>query len=761
MSDVELTQAPSAASETVARPEIRERWSALVAAINDARAAYYRRDAPTISDDEYDRLFRELTELEASWPELQSGDSPTASVGGDVAAMFAPVQHLQRMFSLDKVFSQDDLAEWLQRVEKSLDGEPEYLCELKIDGLAVDAVYRHGRLASLATRGDGTTGEDVTYNSSFIEDVPAMLRPREGHEVPDLLEVRGEVFFTNAFFESLNEEQRALHLTPFANPRNAAAGSLRQRIDRREQDLATAQDGVVLQQGEPAQSDRGQARIDSIRSDLERAIVRLSGLRFTVHGIGQVDGVSISTLSEGYELLANLGLPVSAQAKVVPNAQDVRAFIEHFGEHRHDVEHDIDGVVVKVNDIDLQARLGETSRAPRWAIAYKYPPEVVRTRLLDIRVNVGRTGRVTPYAVMDPVRVAGSTVAMATLHNAFEVERKGVLIGDLVFLRKAGDVIPEVLGPVVEVRDGTERAFVMPDECPDCGSALRAEKEGDKDVRCPNARSCPAQLRERLAHVASRSALDIEGLGDKAARALLESGVLVDEGDLFLIDENDLRRSAFFTRDAGRGESGAQLTENAKTVLAELAVARTRPLWRVLVALSMRHVGPPTAKELARAFGSIDAIQSATAEELSSAEGVGMVIAESIREWFAVDWHQEVIEKWRRGGVSLEEVGEPTLLDSGPLAGFTFVITGALEGFTRETASEAVMNLGAKVSGSVSKTTTALIQGDAGGKASSKLKKAESLGIPVLDLEGFRRLLADGVDVALEGARGASETVGP
>ncbi|MSV74348.1 MAG: hypothetical protein F2874_02430, partial [Actinobacteria bacterium] len=344
MSDVESTQAPSATSETAGLAEIRERWSALVAAINDARAAYYRRDAPTISDDEYDRLFRELIELEASWPELQSGDSPTASVGGDVAAMFAPVQHLQRMFSLDNVFSQDELAEWLQRVEKSLDGEPEFLCELKIDGLAVDAVYRHGRLASLATRGDGTTGEDVTYNSSFIEDVPAMLRPREGHEVPDLLEVRGEVFFTNAFFEQLNEEQLALHLTPFANPRNAAAGSLRQRIDRREQDLATAQDGVVLQQGEPAQSDRGQARIDRLRSDLERAIVRLSGLRFTVHGIGQVDGVSISTLSEGYELLANLGLPVSAQAKVVPNAQDVRAFIEHFGEHRHDVEHDIDGV---------------------------------------------------------------------------------------------------------------------------------------------------------------------------------------------------------------------------------------------------------------------------------------------------------------------------------------------------------------------------------------------------------------------------------
>ncbi|MSW43386.1 MAG: NAD-dependent DNA ligase LigA [Actinobacteria bacterium] len=739
-------------SDSAALPEIRERWSALVSAINEARAAYYQRDAPTISDDEYDRLFREIVELETSWPELQSGESPTASVGGDVAAMFAPVQHLQRMFSLDNVFSQDELSEWLQRVEKALDSAPDYLCELKIDGLAVDAVYRSGRLVSLATRGDGTTGEDVTYNASFIEDVPAVLRPSNGRAVPTLLEVRGEVFFTNAFFERLNEEQLALRLTPFANPRNAAAGSLRQRVDRREQDLAAAQSGMAAQGVEPVTSDRGLARVDRLRADLARAIVRLSGLRFTVHGIGEVDGATIGTLSEGYELLADLGLPVSAQAKVVSSAQEVRAFIEHFGEHRHDVEHEIDGVVVKVNDLAFQAGLGETSRAPRWAIAYKYPPEVVRTRLLDIRVNVGRTGRVTPYAVMEPVRVAGSTVAMATLHNAFEVERKGVLIGDMVFLRKAGDVIPEVLGPVVEARSGVERAFVMPDVCPDCGSTLRAEKDGDKDVRCPNSRSCPAQLRERLAHVASRSALDIEGLGEKAARALLDSGVLADEGDLFLIGQEDLCRSPFFTREAGKGESGPQLTENAKTVLAELDTARSRPLWRVLVALSMRHVGPPTAKELARAFGSIDAIRFATAEELSGVEGVGMVIAESIREWFAVDWHQEVIEKWRRGGVTLSEA--PTVSDGGPLSGFTFVITGALEGFTRDTAAEAVTDLGAKVAGSVSKSTTALIQGDAGGKASSKLKKAEALGIPVLDIDGFRTLLADGVEAALGGIGG-------
>ncbi len=749
-------QMPPATSVEVAR----ERWVELVAAINEARTAYYQRDHPTIDDDEYDRVFRELVELESVWPELQTPDSPTVSVGGEVAEMFAPVEHLQRMFSLDNVFSQEELTEWLQRLDKGLDSPPEFLCELKIDGLAVDAVYRSGHLVSLATRGDGTTGEDVTRNASFIEDVPATLRSSGGRDVPALLEVRGEVFFTNAFFERLNEEQLALKLSPFANPRNAAAGSLRQRVDRREKDLSAAQQTVAANPQTPS-TGRGSgsatsARIARLQLDLDRAIARLSGLRFTVHGIGQVQGASIGTLSEGYSLLADLGLPVSAHAKVVSQPDDVRAFIEYFGKHRHDVEHEIDGVVVKVNEIALQSRLGETSRAPRWAIAYKYPPEVVRTRLLDIRVNVGRTGRVTPFAVMEPVRVAGSTVSMSTLHNAFEVERKGVLIGDMVFLRKAGDVIPEVLGPVIEARDGSERPFVMPLACPDCGTPLRPEKEGDKDVRCPNARSCPAQLRERLAHVASRSALDIEGLGDKAARALLETGVLADEGDLFLVTEDDLRRSPFFTREASRGESGPQLTENAKTVLVELDLARRRPLWRVLVALSMRHVGPPTAKELARAFGSVDAISGASAEELASADGVGMVIAESIREWFAEDWHRDVIEKWRRGGVSLaEEVSVDRA--TGPLDGLIFVITGALEGFTRETAAEAVSDLGGKVSGSVSKSTTALIQGDPGGKPSSKLKKAESLGIRVLDAEGFRILITAGAQAAFGAAAGMGE----
>ncbi|MFM8897156.1 MAG: NAD-dependent DNA ligase LigA [Actinomycetales bacterium] len=713
----------------------RESWLRLVDEVNQARTAYYQRDRPTLSDEEYDRLFRELVELEAAWPELVTGDSPTQSVGGQPAGMFAPVEHLQRMYSLDNVFDDGELDAWLGRVESGLGEVPALLCELKIDGLAVDAVYRDGRLHSLATRGDGITGEDVTFNAQFIPAIPRQLRPAKGAKVPALLEVRGEVFFPVAAFERLNQEQLGLGLTAFANPRNAAAGSLRQRVDRRQQDLAAAQ------------STGSSAKAERLRAEVQRSIDRLSQLQLTVHGIGAIDGMAIERQSQGYQVLGALGLPTSDRAKVLDSVDEVRAYIAHYGEHRHDVEHEIDGVVIKVDDFDQQARLGETSRAPRWAVAYKYPPEVVRTRLLDIAVNVGRTGRVTPFAVMDPVRVAGSTVSMATLHNADEVKRKGVLIGDMVFLRKAGDVIPEVLGPVVEVRDGSERAFVMPHDCPECGTALRPEKEQDKDVRCPNARSCPAQLRERLAHVASRSALDIEGLGDKAARALLEEGVLSDEGDLFLIGPTDLLRTAFFTRDPGKGEQGKQLTENAKAMLAELDAARVKPLWRVLVALSMRHVGPPTAKDIARGFASIDALASASAQELAGVDGIGPTIAESLREWFEVDWHREVIEKWRRGGVRMAE--DAAVGAAGHLSGLTIVITGSLAGFTRDGAAEAVSALGAKVASSVSKATTVLVQGDSGGKPSSKRKKAEELGIPIIGSEGFAALLSGGLDAAL------------
>ena len=713
------------------------RWIELAAAINSARTAYYQHDKPTLSDDEYDSYFRELLTLELDWPQLQSGDSPTLSVGGRSSEMFNPVEHLQRMYSLDNAFTSDELAGWLSRVERGINQVPEFLCELKIDGLAVDAVYVDGQLHSLATRGDGRVGEDVTYNAHFIPAIPAALRPPKKGSMPSLLEVRGEVFLPIATFSQINEEQLAQGLSPYANPRNAAAGTLRQRVDRRQDELRLAEQS-------PTTGERGVAKIARLRAELDLSISRLSGLGLTVHGIGVVEGFEITRQSQGYEFLKALGLPVSNLARVENSVEGVREFIDYFGEHRHDVEHEIDGVVIKVDDLSLQVQLGETARAPRWAIAYKYPPEVVRTRLLDIQVNVGRTGRVTPFAVMEPVKVAGSTVSMATLHNAFEVERKGVLIGDMVFLRKAGDVIPEVLGPVVEVRDGSERPFVMPTKCPACGAKLGPATEGDKDYRCPNARSCPAQLRERLSHVASRGALDIEGLGEKAAYALLDCGLVEDEGDLFSLAEADLLTCEFFRREPAKGEDGPQLTENAKSMWAQVQSAKVRPLWRVLVALSIRHVGPTAAQSLARAFGSIDAIAAADVTELAEVDGVGEKIAVSVHEWFREPWHQMVITKWRAGGVQLvEQVAESR---SAELAGLVVVITGSLAGYTRDSAAAAVTGRGGKVAGSVSAKTSLVVAGE---NAGSKFDKAVALGIPVVGPAGFAALLEKGLDAAL------------
>ena len=718
------------------RTRAQQRWTELVDAVNAARAEYYQHDAARLSDAEYDALYAELVALEAEHPELASGESPTQTVGGERSEMFEPVEHPMRMYSLDNVFGDDELAVWIARVEAGLGAVPEMLCELKIDGLAVDAVYVDGRLKSLATRGDGRVGEDVTYNSQFIASIPRQLSSASGSAIPAFLEVRGEVFMPVADFDRINDEQQDLGLPVFANPRNTAAGSLRQRVDRRQAELDAA-----LADGR--RSDRAEGRIARLQAELDRSLARLAALRLTVHGIGAVDGLALARQSQGYEVLADLGLPVSDRAQVRDSADGVLDFIAHYGLHRHDVEHEIDGVVVKVDDIAQQQALGETSRAPRWAIAYKYPPEVVRTRLLDIQVSVGRTGRVTPFAVMEPVKVAGSTVEMATLHNAFEVERKGVLIGDLVFLRKAGDVIPEVLGPVLDERDGTERVFVMPTACPECGAPLRPEKEGDKDLRCPNTRSCPAQARERLFHLSSRAALDIEGLGYKAAVALLECGLVQDEGDLFLLGPDDLLQCPFFTREPSKDESGPQLTENAKTMLANLDGARARPLWRVIVALSIRHVGGPTAQALAREFPSIDALAAATAEELAAAEGVGAIIAEAVREWFAEDWHRDIVDKWRRGGVRMED--DVAAAGEQPLAGITVVITGSLDGYTRDSAAAAVTDRGGKVAGSVSKKTDLVVAGE---NAGSKLDKAVSLGVPVVGDEGFAALLADGLEAA-------------
>ncbi len=718
--------------------DVEAEYRSLVEQVNEHRRRYYQLDAPTVSDSEYDELERRLVAIEQAHPDLVSTESPTATVGGARSEMFDPVEHLQQMYSLDNAFDADELAAWAHRIENSLGLLPEMLCELKVDGLAVDLVYRGGRLSSLATRGDGRVGEDVTANAQFISSIPELLQASDpGLPVPSLLEVRGEVFFPISTFDEINAHVMEQGRTPFANPRNAAAGTLRQRVDRRLDDVAAAETRRVELQASERSTERIDQRIARLAADADRATGQLAGLRLVVHGIGDRSGYDPVTLSESYAAMASWGLPTSPHTKVHSSMADVVAYIEYFNEHRHTVEHEIDGVVVKVDSISDQVALGATSRAPRWAIAYKYPAEVVTTTLEDIRVNVGRTGRVTPFGVMTPVRVAGSTVQMATLHNASEVERKGVLIGDRVFLRKAGDVIPEIIGPVVEVRDGSERPFTMPTRCPECSTPLAPEKEGDADIRCPNTRSCPAQLRERLFHLSGRGAFDIEGLGYKAAVALLDCRLVADEGDVFALDAEALITCPFFTRATSEGPV---LSANASVLLDQLALARDRPLWRVLVALSIRHVGPTAAQALARELFSIDAIMEADHDTLAGVDGVGTIIAESVIEWFAVDWHRSIVDRWRECGVRLADPVSDERAPA-PLSGLTVVVTGSLVGMTRDEAKEAVTAAGGKASGSVSSKTDYVV---AGANAGSKLAKAESLGVPVIDEQQFGRLLAHG-----------------
>jgi DNA ligase (NAD+) len=684
----------SAEADSVA-PDIRRQWRELADEVREHQFRYYVRDAQIISDAEFDGLFNRLIALEEAHPELRTPDSPTQLVGGaGFATDFTPAPHLERMLSLDDVFAPDELMAWAVRIGAEIGGDTDYLCELKIDGLALGLLYRNGRLVRAATRGDGRTGEDVTLNARTIADVPERLHPSDDFPVPAVLEVRGEVFFALADFEALNAALVADGKAPFANPRNSAAGSLRQK--------------------NPAVSAR-------------------RPLRMICHGLGHTEGFSPATLHEAYTALKAWGLPVSTHTTRVHGIAAVTERITYWGEHRHDAEHEIDGVVVKIDELALQRRLGATSRAPRWAVAYKYPPEQAQTELLDIRVNVGRTGRVTPFAFMTPVKVAGSTVGLATLHNAAEVKRKGVLIGDTVVIRKAGDVIPEVLGPVVDLRDGSEREFVMPTTCPECGSLLAPEKEGDADIRCPNARFCPAQLRERVFHVAGRGALDIEVLGYEAATALLGSGVIADEGDLFTLTEDDLLRTELFTT-----KSGA-VSANGKRLIANLEKAKSQPLWRVLVALSIRHVGPTAARALATEFGSLDAIMAASTEQLAAVEGVGPTIAEAITEWFSVDWHRGIVEKWRAAGVQLADERDTGIERT--LEGLSVVVTGSLTGFSRDEAKEAIVARGGKAAGSVSKKTACLVAGDSPG---SKYDKAVELGVPILDEDGFVKLLAEG-----------------
>nr|WP_245668458.1 NAD-dependent DNA ligase LigA [Nocardia xishanensis] len=670
------------------------RWQRLADEVREHQFRYYVRDAPIISDGEFDELLRRLQAMEDEHPDLRTPDSPTQLVGGGFATDFTAVDHLERMLSLDNVFSYDELRAWAARVEAETGPDLHYLCEVKIDGVALNLVYEKGRLVRAATRGDGRTGEDVTLNARTIDDIPAELAVTDEFPVPDLLEVRGEVYMRLADFEALNASIVAEGKPPYANPRNTAAGSLRQK---------------------------------------DPSVTARRRLRMICHGFGRIEGYTPASQHDAYLALAAWGLPVSEHTRRVHGVEAVIERVAYWGEHRHDIEHEIDGQVIKVDEMSLQRRLGSTSRAPRWAIAYKYPPEEATTKLLDIEVNVGRTGRVTPFAVMEPVSVAGSTVAMATLHNASEVKRKGVLIGDTVTIRKAGDVIPEVLGPVVDARTGEEREFVMPTHCPECGTELAPEKEGDADIRCPNQRSCPAQLRERVYHVASRNAFDIEALGYEAAIDLLKSGAITDEGDLFDLDEPRLLTTSLFANKNG------SLSANGKRLLDNLDAAKDRPLWRVLVGLSIRHVGPTAARALAAEFGSMARIESATAEELGAADGVGPTIAAAAAEWFTVDWHRAIVDKWRAAGVRMEDERDESIERT--LEGLSIVVTGSLQGFSRDGAKEAILIRGGKAAGSVSKKTAFVVIGEAPG---SKAAKAEELGVPILDEDGFRLLLERG-----------------
>ncbi|MFJ8073288.1 NAD-dependent DNA ligase LigA [Streptomyces sp. NPDC096176] len=717
--------------QTTLPADVREQHALLAEQIEEHRFRYYVKDSPVISDADFDKLLRKLEGLEEQYPELRTPDSPTQKVAGDYETELTKVEHRERMLSLDNAFDDAELAAWAERVARDV-GAPGYhfLCELKVDGLAVNLTYEKGRLTRAATRGDGRVGEDITPNVRTIADIPERLK---GDHIPDLVEIRGEVYFPMEQFQELNARRVEAGEQPYANPRNSASGSLRQKDPK---------------------------------------VTAKLPLHMVVHGIGAREGLAIDRLSEAYDLLREWGLPTAQHTKVVGSLDEVREFIAYFGEHRHSVEHEIDGVVVKLDEIPLQGRLGSTARAPRWAIAWKYAPEEVNTKLVNIRVGVGRTGRVTPYAQVEPVTVAGSEVEFATLHNQDVVKAKGVLIGDTVVLRKAGDVIPEILGPVVDLRDGSEREFVMPAECPECGTALRPMKEGDVDLRCPNARSCPAQLRERLFYLAGRKSLDIENFGYVAAAALtrpLEPAdpPLADEGDLFSLTMEQLlpikayvldQDSGLPKRDPKTGEDKVVTVfankeggprRNAVAMLENIAAAKERPLARIITGLSIRHVGPVAAEALAREFRSIERIEQASQEELAAVDGVGPTIAAALKQWFEEDWHREILRKWREAGVRMEEQGSGEDEGPRPLEGLTVVVTGTLENHTRDGAKEALQSLGAKVAGSVSKKTSFVVVGDNPG---SKYDKAVQLKVPVLDEAGFAVLLEQGPEAAREAA---------
>ena len=664
------------------------RVQALRTEIESHRHRYYVLSDPHVSDAEFDALLRELADLEARHPELDAPDSPTHKVGSPPSAAFRPVAHRQQMLSLDNVFDDEELTAWHDRVERSLEGaRVAYVCELKVDGVAISLSYQHGGLAQAVTRGDGRVGEDVLANVRTIRGVPHRLE-EAGGAPPDLLEVRGEIYYPVADFEAMNRRREEAGEARFANPRNAASGALRQK---------------------------------------DPAITAQRPLRLICHGMGVVEGRPFATHSQFLARIAEWGLPTAEQTRVVSDRAQALEVVRHWREHRHDPPYELDGVVIKVDDLGQQRQLGATSRAPRWAIAYKYPPEERETLLRDIQVNVGRTGRVTPFAVLEPVLVAGSTISLATLHNEDQLAMKDCRPGDTVLVRKAGDVIPEVIGPVLARRPPEVDAagpWPFPTRCPSCGTDLE-RLEGEAATYCPNV-DCPSRLLGSLEHFAGRQAMDIEGLGEKTAQALLEAGLVHDVADIYR-----LRMEGVLGLEGFGQVSAANL-------VSAIAASKGHPLERLLVGLNIRHVGPNVARDLARAFGTMQALRAADEDTIAAVGGIGPVIARAVRGFFDTPRNAALVDELADLGLRMDS--ERTQRTA-TLAGWTVVLTGGLDRFTRDEAKRAVEDAGGKVTSSVSKRTSVVVAGTDPG---SKADKAAELGIPIVDEEAFVALLESG-----------------
>jgi DNA ligase (NAD+) len=666
--------------------EAAKRVDDIRARIRDAAYRYYVLSDPDISDAEYDELIRQLEGIEADYPDLVTPDSPTQSVGAPPATAFAPVRHRVPMLSLDNAFSQEELLAWGKRTEKAVDAIDGYVCELKIDGVAVSLQYERGRLVRAATRGNGTVGDDITPNVRTINNVPERLII---DDPPPVFEVRGEIYFPTHAFEQLNQQMASEGKQMFANPRNAASGGLRQKDPR---------------------------------------ITRSRMLKLLCHSFGLAEGVRFASHSAFLKYCEDAGLPVAGETVRAANLDEVEGFIRRWEEHRHDLEYEIDGVVVKVDSTNQQQELGHTSKAPRWAIAYKFPPEERTTLLKDIQVSIGRTGAATPFAVLEPVLVAGSTIGLATLHNADEVERRGVRPGDTVWVRKAGDVIPEVVGPVLNKRPAGSSPWRFPQRCPECGTPL-VRPEGEVVTRCPNTTGCPAQRWATLVHFASRAAMDIEHLGERTVAALIDAGTLRDAADIYSLTAEDIAELPGF-----KEKSIANLLE-------AIEASKQRPLDRLLVGLSIRHVGDHVATVLAGRMKTLQAIAAASEQELNAIDEVGPTIASSLHAWFADERNRKLVRRLVEAGVSTraEEDGQPEVPQV--LAGRSVVLTGALESRTREQAARAVEERGGRVASSVSKKTDFVVVGADPG---SKAERARELGVTMVDEAGFQRLLEKG-----------------